>query len=545
MSPYLNLAAYAALLLFTSFVALLSKLHVRILEGIHTYIHPESVGGGPQGNVRAAIRRPESERGPGLRGYTSLTKTAGSQIPTNQKPAVNGSNKRKDRGKENNGFDEANAQIFRLRLSEDHLRTRVYFAECKEAVLYSCLSFSCLVVHHFLPISGKSEGTSPAQLLLEGSVVPTLLGVFSACKLSVLLAKISFERSASKRSEKQASVFCGVLGFMIVLVILSMKNPAIFYSNFGPMEDDAGHDVNGDGIDNGSRIGFSKNLLAVYAGCISGFLHIPAIRAARSFWLGTDQLHWDLSVISCGKIARVFLYITLLMSIFTASLWTKPMVVVLANSEPGMPVVVERSGPLRSTEDGPITGYTDILFLRNQDGNTKGSILVENTSKLRNSEVEKKYYDESWVREMGMRPTTFEKFRLWCLLVSSVLQLLLLRRNVQMYLNEAVLSWYQRLHTSKVPDLDFSRAKLFLHNHYIYQVLLQFLIPPTLVLTFLGLSQATDGFLAVFPFIHSLMHDTSFFKEANLFMAWWSLFVWTFMTFLSIGLHRFGIVYVS
>ncbi|XP_031476613.1 uncharacterized protein LOC116248138 [Nymphaea colorata] len=480
MSPYLNLAAYAALLLLTSFVVILFKIHVRILEGIHTYIHPESVGGGPQGNVRAAIRRPEPERGSDLRGYTNLATDADPRMPTNQKPTINGSNKRKDRGKEKSGFDEANAQIFRLRLSEDHLRTRVYFAECKEAVLYSCLSFSCLVVHHFLPISPKSEGISPAHLLFEGSMVPTLLGVFSVCKLSMLLAKISFERSASKRSEKQASVLCGMLGFVIVLVILSVANPAIFYLKFGRMGDGAGHDVNVDDTENFLEIGFSKILLAVYAGCISGFLYIPACRAARSFWLGTDQLHWDLSVISCGKIARVFLYINLLMSVFTASLWTKPMVVVLANGEQGMLVPVEKSGSLNSLEDGPITGYTDILSIKNQDGNSKDPILIESGSKLRHSKMEKKYDDERWVRQMGMHRTTFDKFRLWCLLVSSVIQLLLLRRNVQMYLNEAVLSWYQRLHTSKVPDLDFSRAKLFLHNHYIYQVLLQFLIPPTL-----------------------------------------------------------------
>ncbi|XLR35242.1 hypothetical protein S83_063142, partial [Arachis hypogaea] len=41
------------------------------------------------------------------------------------------------------------------------------------------------------------------------------------------------------------------------------------------------------------------------------------------------------------------------------------------------------------------------------------------------------------------------------------------RSSLQMYLNEALLSWYQRLHASKVPDLDYSRTNMFLHNHYL------------------------------------------------------------------------------
>ena len=67
-----------------------------------------------------------------------------------------------------------------------------------------------------------------------------------------------------------------------------------------------------------------------------------------------------------------------------------------------------------------------------------------------------------------------------------------------MYMNEALLSWYRRLHVSKVPDLDYSRAKMFLHNRYLCLVVLQFLGPPVLVLLFLGLSHIDDFFCVVY-----------------------------------------------
>ena len=49
-----------------------------------------------------------------------------------------------------------------------------------------------------------------------------------------------------------------------------------------------------------------------------------------------------------------------------------------------------------------------------------------------------------------------------------------------MYMNEALLSWYRRLHVSKVPDLDYSRAKMFLHNRYLCFVVVQCLCPPVI-----------------------------------------------------------------
>ncbi|CAJ1911628.1 unnamed protein product [Sphenostylis stenocarpa] len=40
-------------------------------------------------------------------------------------------------------------------------------------------------------------------------------------------------------------------------------------------------------------------------------------------------------------------------------------------------------------------------------------------------------------------------------------QIMALRPNLQMYVTEALLSWCQRLHVGKVPDLDYSKERCF------------------------------------------------------------------------------------
>ncbi|KAK0600117.1 hypothetical protein LWI29_011816 [Acer saccharum] len=81
---------------------------------------------------------------------------------------------------------------------------------------------------------------------------------------------------------------------------------------------------------------------------------------------------------------------------------------------------------------------------------------------------------------ISLSPEDFVKLRLLCLLLSGVIQIVALSPNLQMYLNEVVLSWYQKLHASKVLDLDFSRAKVFLHNHFLCLVVMQLFAPPIL-----------------------------------------------------------------
>lgn len=110
-----------------------------------------------------------------------------------------------------------------------------------------------------------------------------------------------------------------------------------------------------------------------------------------------------------------------------------------------------------------------------------------------------------------------------------------------MWLNEAVLCWYQRLHSSKVPDSEYSRAKMFLHNHYLCLSALQFLAPPVLVLLLIGLAEVRGGF----PVVCSSDACSSAVKEVASFMAWWIAFVWVVLTSAGLAMYRVGLLYVS
>lgn len=113
-----------------------------------------------------------------------------------------------------------------------------------------------------------------------------------------------------------------------------------------------------------------------------------------------------------------------------------------------------------------------------------------------------------------------------------------------MFLNEAVLFWYQRLHASKASDLDFSRAKILLHNHYLCLAVLQFLAPPVLVLVFLGLSQVDTNSFDKYNLVCGSLPCSAFIKEASLFMAWWIIFVWVVITSASLVFYCHATVYL-
>lgn len=297
----------------------------------------------------------------------------------------------------------------------------------------------------------------------------------------MFITRVAFETSASKRSEKQLSVLLGFLGFALGLVIVLeiVPNFVIGFA-FGFLD------------------GLGKFLVAAFMGCTAGLLFMPAGRNGRSFWVGTDQIRCNLSIIHCGWFARMLLYANQLLVIFTSLLWIGP--------------------------------FANILVNKNADAR-KGSVLIGDVDQL--------------VGNVGMSKSDFDKFRIWCLLASGLLQIITLRPNLQMYLNEAVLSWYQRLHASKVPDLDFSRAKVFLHNHYLCLVVLQFVGPPALVLLFLGLSQIDGKLFKDLQQVCSSLPCSDLVKEIPLFMAWWITFVWGIFTSASIVLYRRGILYVS
>ena len=74
--------------------------------------------------------------------------------------------------------------------------------------------------------------------------------------------------------------------------------------------------------------------------------------------------------------------------------------------------------------------------------------------------------------------TTTPDLEVKLLAAAAGLQLLASRAAVQMYLNEAVFCWYQRLHANRTPDTEYGRAKVFLHNHHLCAAAIQFIAPP-------------------------------------------------------------------
>ncbi|KAL5727596.1 hypothetical protein ACHQM5_000775 [Ranunculus cassubicifolius] len=448
---YKNPILHILLSLSLTLLLTLLQLPIRFLEGLHTYILPENVSNNTQSTVRAAIRRPS----------------------TNDSSSIEEQPKKR-KSKEKFEFDENNAQIFRLQLVDDHLRSRIFYNEYRDALGFTLVAVSSLVLQKFWLSVEDSD-----NVLVNGSVVPIVLGFLAICKALMSIAKVTFERSASRRSEKQLSAILGFLGFGLVFLIVFVGGSSVFDFEF-------------DSID-----GFGKVWISISVGVLTGFLFMPGAKCARSFWLGTDQLRWNLSIIPCGGFGRTLLYGNILMSVFTSLLWVNPLVEIFINQKTGASM----------------------------------------NRRLR--------VNENLIGNVGMERSDFVKFRIWCLMGSGILQIMTLRPNLQMFLNEAVLSWYQRLHASKVPDLDFSRAKIFLHNYYLCFAVLQFLVPPALVLLFLGLSQFEGNLLETFPFVCCFIPCSAFVKQVALFMSWWITFVWSIFTLSTLVVYRCGFLYVS
>nr|XP_009393547.1 PREDICTED: uncharacterized protein LOC103979191 isoform X2 [Musa acuminata subsp. malaccensis] len=376
-SPFDHLFLLAAASAAAALLSITLCLPSLLLYGLHTYIHPDNPGGD---GLRAVLRRP-----------------SGPDAPPDPKRRPRSSSASHHRVP---GFDDGNAQLLRLRLSDSHLRTRLLFPSFRAAFVASAVALTDLaILRLLLPPDPSPAATTVASVAL-----------LAVAHLLLLLSKLSLERSASKRSEKELSFVAGFLGFLSALLIVFVLSPYLFDFELG-------------GVDAGS----TKATVSVLAGVLVGLLFVPASRAARAFWLGTDQLRWDLAVVSCGALN----------------------------------------------------------------------------------------------------------------------QLMVLRPNVQMYLNEAVVSWYQRLHASRVPDMDYGRAKVFLHNHYLCLVVLQFFAPPVMVLLLIGLSQVRSDLFGGLFFMGDLLHFSDLVKEIALFLAWWIMFAWSILTMSILTLYRFGFLFVS
>ncbi|GAV72501.1 Tmemb_161AB domain-containing protein [Cephalotus follicularis] len=451
IQTYKNLIIQTALSLTLTLILTFLKIPILFLQGLHTYIHPENVGQNNNNHgIRAAIRRPS-------------TSESAADL------------KRRHKSKDKFEFDENNAQIFRLKLDEGHLQSRLYFNDYRYCFVCSFVGVSSLLLYRFLGVDGGGDDDD-SGVLANGSLIPVSLAIVGSCEAFISLVKVSFEKSASKRSEKQLSLIFGALGFVFGLIICFGVVQSVLDFDFGSVSVTV------------------RFFVAAFMGCIVGLLYMPACKTARSFWLGTDQLRCNLGIIYCGWFARMILFGNYLLVVFTALLWINPL--------------------------------ADFLVNKHIDDDSNGAKAITSSG-----------YAEQLVGNVGLSPADFSKLRLWCLLLSGLTQIVALRSNLQMYLNEALLSWYQRLHASKVPDLDFSRAKVFLHNHHLCLAALQFFAPPILVLLFVGL-HCIDGKRFLVPFYNV-------FQELSLFMAWSVVFVSAVFTSANLVLYRCGIMYVS
>ncbi|KAK8283866.1 hypothetical protein V6Z11_D08G117600 [Gossypium hirsutum] len=421
-------SVHALLSLSLTLILTFFKIPIFFLTGLHTYVHPEKAGSANNASfgLRAAARRPFSDSGSQLDGHHYL-----SSIP-------NGELKKRNKSKVKFDFDENNAHIFRLKLEEGHPQTRLFFNEYRNSFDFSFLGISCLCLSKCLGESEPGFG-----VLINGNLIPVIFGFIGLTKAFLALTKISFENSASKRSEK--------IGLPVF-------------------------DFHFDSVEGSWRI-----LLAILMGFLASFLYMLAGKNARSFWLGTDQLRWNLSIISCGWFARTILYANYMLTLLTALLWINPLAEILVN---------------KNSYNG---GVADKL-----------------------------------VGNVGFSKLDFTKLRILCLLLSAVLQVVAL----------PVLFWYQRLHASKVSDLDFSRAKILLHNHYLCLAVLQLFTPPILVLVFLGLSQVDTNSFDKYNLVCGLLPCSDFIEEASLFMAWWIIFVWVVITSASLVFYCHATLYI-
>ncbi|KAM2975838.1 hypothetical protein FF1_001953 [Malus domestica] len=204
---YKNLILQLSVSLTLTLLLTFLKIPIFFLRGLHTYIHPDNV----QSGVRAAIRRPD-------------------------------------------GPDSACGQPSK---SNPELRKR------------SRSNPNPSSMKTMLRSSASSSTRPTSKPTFNGIFVPVLLGFAGVSKLLTLHGKIAYEKSASRRSEKQLSVLLGAAGLVLGNVICFTFSPKFI-------------DFHLESVD-----GFAKMFIAVLMGCFSGFLFIPAVKSARCFWLGS------------------------------------------------------------------------------------------------------------------------------------------------------------------------------------------------------------------------------------------------------------------
>lgn len=92
--------------------------------------------------------------------------------------------------------------------------------------------------------------------------------------------------------------------------------------------------------------------------------------------------------------------------------------------------------------------------------------------------------------------------------------------------------------------MDYGRAKVFLHNHYVCLAALQFFGPPAMVMVLIGLSQMRGNLLSGVFLLDKLAEFSDAFKECALFLAWWVVFVQGALMMSNLALYRMGVLFV-
>ena len=510
MVPYINLAVYAILSFVAGFFTTSLHLSSWLLHGLHSYLCPENS---------------EEKTGNGLRNMrgkddynslNSLNAQRRSSMHEGERPYVilKGRDKKKEKNKEKFNWEEANSQIYRLSLTYSHLAVRLYFREYDEVIVYTMVGLVNLLAYQCLSYLSLSGLELSDEQTTRYDIVPFLMALFAVCKIVWILTRVSWQKHTSKTSELIMSIIVGCVGFIIALYILFFAPKRILDFGF----EEVILAVNSNNLDSKQQLGFdlispmfAKLVIALIAGIVAGILTAPAHRSVRAFWLGTDQLEWNIPMLSLGVFMQLLLHLATILPLFAAVIWIKPMgeLFIASNASKGL-------------EEGSENKMTGVLFW--------GKLILPTPS-------------ADWAQDFGVTQEFFASAQFWSLLLSALLQLCLFRVNAQVYLNEALMSWYESLHCSKVMNLELTRAKLLLNSYFLCRVAVQFFVPGSLVVLLLGMSRVW-GHVPISKLVKTSV-SSLFLRTAALFMAWWVTFSWNILICITLALYRTGFLLVS
>ncbi|MCO5614666.1 hypothetical protein L7F22_068950 [Adiantum nelumboides] len=263
--------------------------------------------------------------------------------------------KRKEKYKDKFRWEEGSSQIYRLTLSHVHLTGRLYFAEYDEAVVYTVVALVNLVAHESLSCAFCFLHIEIDERARKFDLIPYLMGSLAVYKIVRLLAQVGWQRSTSRMSELTLSVVLGFAGFVLALCVLFFASSLLLDCGIETLFSvSTGQPIPG-GDDSKQHFGIfmiSPSLLRIMmgamAGLVVGILVTPAHRVARSFWLGTDQLQWNIPMAKWDVITRYLLHVNVALPLFSSIIWIKPMASLFVTSEAAKQSGVD--GQVKDTE---------------------------------------------------------------------------------------------------------------------------------------------------------------------------------------------------